>query len=140
MQRVPVSQILFMQNKNNSKLKKEKKPKKVKQDKKALVCKLVDLPKNARTEFLIQEYVALNLLLKTYSFDFLNQIELEYKLQSLRILFSDYYKDLLQRKLVAWHYKSDYSGFNPQEIKTEPVDDFIMIKRNKTLKQFLNES
>lgn len=125
-----------MRNKKTCKVKKEKNPK---QDKKSLVYRLVEVPKGARKEFLIAEYSVLNKLLEIYSFDFLAQVVFEHKLPSLKVLFSDYYKDLLERKLVSWRYQSDYSGFKPVELKTEPVEELITIQRTKTLKDFLNE-
>lgn len=100
-----------------------------------IIQALVDIPPKADKRFWQREMVFLKKLEKTYSIDFLAQIQEEKKLPTLAFLFSDWKKKLLDVDYKEYYY----SRLHQQDLSLEEkVGKDVEVKTKKTLKEFLS--
>jgi hypothetical protein len=96
---------------------------------------LVEIPANADKRFWQREMVFLKRLEKSYSIDFLAQIQQEKKVPTLAFFFADWKKKLLDVDYKEYYY----TRLHQQDLSLEQkIGKDAEIKTKKTLKQFLS--
>ena len=107
---------------------------KEKLNRKKIIDSLVEIPANADKRFWQREMVFLKRLEKTYSIDFLAQIQQEKKVPTLAFFFADWKKKLLDVDYKEYYY----TRLHKQDLSSEQkIGNDAEVKTKKTLKQFL---
>ena len=108
---------------------------KEKLNRRKVVDSLVEVPANADKRFWQREMVFLKRLEKSYSIDFLAQIQQEKKVPTLAFFFADWKKKLLDVDYKEYYY----SRLHKEDLSTEQkIGKDAEVKSKKTLKQFLS--
>lgn len=108
---------------------------KEKLNRKKIIDSLVEIPANADKRFWQREMVFLKRLEKSYSIDFLAQIQQEKKVPTLAFFFADWKKKLLDVDYKEYYY----TRLHQQDLSLEQkIGKDAEIKTKKTLKQFLS--
>lgn len=108
---------------------------KEKLNRKKVIDSLVEIPANADKRFWQREMVFLKRLEKTYSIDFLAQIQQEKKVPTLAFFFADWKKKLLDVDYKEYYY----TRLHQQDLSAEQkIGKDAEVKTKKTLKQFLS--
>ena len=81
----------------------------------------------------------LNDLCERYSQDFMGIVTFGKKFDSLAYLVSDKLKNTLDEKFRAFNFKVDLSKYERYDIGPKVGEDPILNKKNKTIRDFLNE-
>ena len=113
-----------------------KKPKKI--NKKEILFRLVDVPPTGRRNFYAREMKFLNDLCDRYSLEFMNVVSFNKKFDSLTYLVSPKLKKTLDQKFRAFNFLLDKSRYPEYDIGEKTGEDSV-VKKKKTLKDFLNE-
>ena len=81
----------------------------------------------------------LNDLCERYSQDFMAIVDFGKKFDSLAYLVSDKLKSSLDEKFRAFNFRVDLSKYTSYDIGAKAGKDGILNKKNKTIRDFLNE-
>lgn len=104
-------------------------------NRKEIINNLVEIPKSADKRFWQREMVFLKRLEKSYSIDFLAQMQQEKKIPTLAFLFADWKKKLLDVDYKEYYY----TRLHQQDLSSEEkIGKDAEVKTKKTLKQFLS--
>lgn len=112
---------------------------KEKVNKKQLLKKFLDFPKNSRREFFSKEMKLLNDLISRYSIEFISLLSLSKKYDSIAVILSDSFKPEIDKKFREFNYKintSLYEQINLNNIKSG--EDLFTDRKPKTIRGFLN--
>lgn len=108
---------------------------KEKLNRRKIIDSLVEIPENADKRFWQKEMVFLKRLEKSYSIDFLAQIQQDKKVPTLAFFFADWKKKLLDVDYKEYYY----SRLHQEDLSLEQkIGKDAEIKTKKTLKQFLS--
>jgi len=113
------------------------KPKKI--SKRNILIRLVDVPDQGKRPFYAREMKFLNTLCDRYSLEFMNIVNFQKKFYSLAYLVSPKLKETLDRKFRAFNYVVDKSRYPEYILGGKSGEDFVPVKKKKTLKDFLDE-
>ena len=89
--------------------------------------------------FFSKQMKMLNTLCERYSQEFMSVVTFYNKFDSLEILISLASKKMLDKKFKAFNFKVDLSKYPQYNIGRKSGKDANVIKRNKTIKDFLDE-
>ena len=89
--------------------------------------------------FFSKQMKMLNTLCERYSQEFMSVVTFYNKFDSLEILISPASKKMLDKKFKAFNFKVDLSKYPQYNIGRKSGKDANIIKRNKTIKDFLDE-
>jgi hypothetical protein len=108
-------------------------------NKREIVFRLLEVPAKGRRPFFAREMKMLNDLCERYSLEFMNIVDFGKKFDSLAYLVSDKLKDTLDQKFRAFNFKVDLSKYAAYDIGAKTGEDVAVNKKNKTIRDFLNE-
>ena len=108
-------------------------------NKREILIRLVEQPKTGKRFFFAREMKMLNDLCDRYSLEFMNIVSFYKKLDSLAYLVSPKLKAVLDQKFRAFNYVVDNSKYPSYTIGEKFGDDKKVTKKNKTIKDFLDE-
>lgn len=89
--------------------------------------------------FFSKQMKMLNTLCERYSQEFMSVVTFYNKFDSLEILISPASKKMLDKKFKAFNFKVDLSKYPQYNIGRKSGKDANIIKRKKTIKDFLDE-
>ena len=89
--------------------------------------------------FFSKQMKMLNTLCERYSQEFMSVVTFYNKFDSLEILISPALKSTLDKKFKAFNFKVDHSKYPQYNIGRKSGKDANIIKRKKTIKDFLDE-
>ena len=108
-------------------------------NKREIIFRLIEVPDKGRRPFFAREMKMLNDLCERYSQDFMAIVSFEKKFDSLAYLVSDKLKDTMDNKFRAFNFKVDLSKYKQYNIGDKSGQDRAINRKNKTIKDFLNE-
>jgi len=108
-------------------------------NKRELLFRLVEKPKDNKRFFFMREMKFLNDLSNRYSLEFLEVVSFNKKFNSLSYLISPKLKETMDIKWRAFNYKLDNSKYKEYNIGEKTGEDKYIKKQIKTTKDFLNE-
>tara|TARA_R110000803_G_scaffold184182_2_gene246504 strand:- start:292 stop:762 length:471 start_codon:yes stop_codon:yes gene_type:complete len=118
---------------------KNKKPPKLKINKKEILIRLVEVPNTEKRFFYAREMKMLNDLCNRYSLEFMNIVNFDKKFDSLAYLVSPKLRNVLDQKFRAFNYVVDKTRYPTYTIGDKCGDDKKIAKKMKTTKDFLDE-
>ena len=104
-----------------------------------LLSRLVDIPDKNKRLFYLKEFKMMKILTERYSLEFVSVVNFGRKFDSLAYLVSPKLKGTLDQKWRAFNYKFDKSKYVEYNIGEKVGDDKLIEKKNKNIKDFLNE-
>lgn len=107
-------------------------------NKKNIISRLVEKPKNNIRLFYAREMKLLNELCSRYSLEFMDIVDFGRKLDSLTYLTSPKLKETLDKKFRAFNFSVDVSRYPSYDLSEKYGDDLEIIRKPKTVKDFLN--
>jgi len=109
-------------------------------NKKSIIIRLVELPKSGMRIFWPKEMTLLKKLEEKYSIEFLNELSLSKKYNSLAVLFNEDFAKEIDRRFKNFNYKpKSYEDFSCKVQKNKFDSDKQYNKPIKSIKDFLNE-
>lgn len=124
---------------SQAKKQKSKAPAKPKINKREVLKRLLEEPKDSKRMFYAREMKLLNDLCNRYSLEFMNVVTFWKKFDSLTYLLSPKLKDTMDRKWRAFNYRLDKSRYDSYTIGEKTGEDRNLKKNIKTTRDFLNE-
>jgi hypothetical protein len=116
-----------------------KKPQKLKINKKQILLRLVEVPNTEKRFFYAREMKMLNDLCNRYSLEFMDIVSFEKRFDSLAYLVSPKLRNTLDQKFRAFNYVVDKTRYPTYTIGEKCGDDKKIAKKIKTTKDFLDE-
>ena len=108
-------------------------------NKREIVSRLVDIPSKSKRVFWQREMSLLKKLQEKFdSLEFWSKVQLPHKLDSLAILFSDYYLELINKKFLEFNYKIPKPQEEIQLSEAQEGDSLKLPKKRSSLKDFLS--
>lgn len=112
---------------------------KKKVNKRELLKKFLEFPKNSRREFFAREMKLLNDLISRYSEEFIYLLSLPKKYESIAVILCDSYKSEIDNRFRCFNYKTDDSLYDKIFLSEEKVGEDSSVKiKPKTVRDFLN--
>ena len=108
-------------------------------NKREILFRLLEVPDKGRRPFFAREMKMLNNLCERYSQEFMAIVSFDKKFDSLAYLVSDKLKKRLDEKFRAFNFKVDLSRYETYNIGEKVGHDSDVPRKNKTIKDFLNE-
>jgi hypothetical protein len=111
----------------------------VKIKKRDIISRLVNIPSKSKRIFWQKEMTLLNRLEKKFdSLDFWSKVELPHKLDSLAVLFSDYYASLLKKKFIEFNYEIPTSSESVELSDSKFGESLDLKVSSSNIKNFLS--
>ena len=108
-------------------------------NKRQLLKKFLEFPKNSKRDFFSREMKLLNNLISRYSEDFVCSLSLPKKYDSIAVILCDSFKSEIDKRFRDFTYKCDLSMYEDVEVQLEKAGQDLEIKtKPKTVRQFLN--
>jgi len=108
-------------------------------NKREILFRLVEKPKENKRFFFMREMKFLNDLSSRYSLEFLGVVTFSKKFKSLAYLVSPKLKGTMDIKWRAFNYRVDKNKYQEYNIGEKTGQDIAVKKQTKTTKDFLNE-
>lgn len=112
---------------------------KAKINKKHILARLTLVPARDKRLFYMREMKFLNDLCERYSLEFMNIVSFDKKFDSLAYIVCDKLKEVMDQKFRAFNYCVDLSKYESYNLGDKVGEDVLLDKKNKTIKDFLNE-
>jgi hypothetical protein len=112
---------------------------KAKINKKHILARLTLVPTRDKRLFYMREMKFLNDLCERYSLEFMNIVSFDKKFDSLAYIVCDKLKEVMDQKFRAFNYCVDLSKYESYNLGDKVGEDVLLDKKNKTIKDFLNE-
>ena len=108
-------------------------------NKRLLLKKFVEFPKNGVRHFFSREMMFLNKLIERYSIEFLQVLSLDKKYDSLAVISSDSFEKELDSRFRNFNFKINESLYDKVEVFPDKFGEDLSFKQKpKTIKEFLN--
>tara|TARA_Y100000592_G_scaffold94302_1_gene158852 strand:+ start:261 stop:608 length:348 start_codon:yes stop_codon:yes gene_type:complete len=108
-------------------------------NKREILFRLLEVPDKGRRPFFAREMKMLNDLCDRYSLEFMDIVDFGKKFDSLAYLVSEKLRDALDEKFRAFNFRVDLSKYHSYDIGAKAGEDGIINKKNKTIRDFLND-
>ena len=108
-------------------------------NKREILFRLLEVPDKGRRPFFAREMKMLNDLCERYSLEFMDVVSFGKKFDSLAYLVSEKLRDALDEKFRAFNFRVDLSKYHSYDIGAKTGEDGIINKKNKTIRDFLND-
>lgn len=104
-----------------------------------IVGNLVEIPDKSRRPFWAKEMTLLKKLLSKYPIEFLSVLKFSNKFDSLAVLCAGPLVKELESRYYQWQYISKPPVESIPKDAEKIGEDFIILRKQKTIKDFLNE-